>query len=272
MFMERDIEKDRKNLTLLYRKYVDFDLEDNVNIGHPFFENYQKLLQINSNDAQYGYLFFYSLFNIIQYLLIFQDGEELKTWQKRLKNNSKNVGLYGDVFELFIQWSFLQKEINFSKSERPDFIIKFNNSLLYLECTSAQFDLEKMPTEAEVYKKIKSVVRGKLTASYLNSSTALFIDITNLVYHLPTLNKGFLRKVLEATDISVKTKASNNLSYPGSITFINFEFVENNTHNFSCDITGNFFRNPDSNLVKFLESNFISEIEKKSFIKPKFHH
>ena len=270
--MKRDAQKDKENLKLLYSKYVDFDLEDSSNIGHTFYENYQKLNQIDSNDPQFRYLLFYCLFGVIEYLQGFSDETELKFWQKRLKNNSNSVGLYGDIFELYIQWTLIQKQIVFSKSERPDFIIEFNASNVYLECTSAQFDLNKMPTENEVFKKIKSVVRAKLTSGYLNSSTALFIDITNLVYHLENFDKELLRKALEAIDIDLKKNPSETLSYPGSVTFMNFEFVENKTHNFSCNITGNFIRNADANLVKFLESNFIPKIEKKKFINPKFNH
>ncbi len=272
--MKRDRTTDLNNLKMLFSSQLGYDLENPINAGHPFYENYQKLLKTGLSDTEHNSIMLFSLFGIIQYLEAFTDATELKFWINRLTKNTKSVGLYGDVFELYIQWTLIEKKINFLKNERPDFIISFESSKVFIECTSAQFELDKIPDEKQVFRKLKSTIKKKFQEKYINLATALFIDVTNLLYHLPSLNSQILRKALESVEKDLKKNSANTITLPGSVTFLIFEFVENKTrYHFSCNILGNFTRHDvDPYLKAFLEKNFIKGIEKKNLISPKFHH
>ena len=117
----RDRVKDLNNLKMIFLSHLGYDLEDPINAGHPFFDNYQKLVKDQLNDIEYNNILLFSLFGIIQYLEVITDKAELQFWINRLTKNTESVGLFGDIFELYIQWTLIEKKINFKK------IFKFLN-------------------------------------------------------------------------------------------------------------------------------------------------
>lgn len=253
--------------------FLNFDLENPDNAEHPFYKNYQTLLSLDSTSIEYKYIFFYCLFGPIDYFSA-MPSDIYEFWKNRIIKNKKSVGLYGDIFELFVQWSLSQKKVKAIKHERPDFIINYRDENIFLECGSAFFESDKTLTEKDVFKKIKAVVKDNFRSGYLNSKTALFIDITNLVYHFPTLDGSFLKKALISAENDLMRKKNIIFHVPGSITFLSFEFISNaDGHNHSCNIIGNFLRpNIDKNLSSFLFENFIPEIPRETTIFPKFNH
>jgi hypothetical protein len=270
--MERNNTSDIANLKLMFITYLNFDLENTNNTGHPFYENFQKLLLLNPQSSEYKYIFFYYLFGPVDYFSAMQ-ADIYEFWRNRIVQNKNSVGIYGDIFEIFIQWTLLLKNIAFVKHERPDFIITYENEKIFLECGSTFFDGNKPATEKDVFKKIKTVVKNNLKTGYLNLKTALFIDVTNLVYHFPSLDSEFLKKALISAENDLRQK---NITFetPGSITFLNFEFINNIAgQNHACNIIGNFIRpNIDKRLSSFLSQNFIPKIPTETTIFPKFGH
>ena len=264
------------SLKAMFMTILDFDLENPSNFEHPFCFTYKALSKLNPDTDEYRYLLYNCLFGIIECMQMLQktNNAEYEIWKIRLVKNKKSVGLYGDIYELYVHWSFTRKNISFLKSERPDFIIDWNGSNIFIECGSGQFDFDKIPNEKEVFRKLKSVIRSNLTSGYLNYSTALFVDITNLMFHLPGFDANILSRALTDVEIELKRNPSKTLKEPGAITFMNFEIIRNSScQNYACNVTGSFLNpNVDANLTSFLEENFIRGIQKTLVIKPKFNH
>jgi hypothetical protein len=200
--------KDIEFIKKIYLRELGFDLESAENKKHAFYDNFQKLLKLDHKSDEYQYILYHSLFGPSEYL------EEIKkvsidnynVWKNRLVSNKINVGLYGDIFELYINWTLVQKKLNFTKRERPDFSLSHNSKEIFIECTSTHCDFHKIPAEKDIYKKLKSKIREKVIEEYMNLSTVIFIDITNLYYHSKninlTLNEDFIYKAL--TDVEEK--------------------------------------------------------------------
>lgn len=274
--MEGNTNQDLMDLRAMFLTLLDFDLENQSNFDHPFCLTYKVLLKLSPETNEYKYLLFNCLFGVIEYMHMLKNTNisEYEKWKIRLVKNKKSVGLYGDIYELYIHWSLERKKISFLKSERPDFKVDWKGSNVFIECGSAQFDFDKTPNDKEVFRKLKSVIRSNFTSGYLNHSTALFIDITNLIFHLSNFDAGVLSRALKDVDIELKRNPSNTLKEPGIITFMNFELIRNSTgQDYACNIAGSFLNpNVDSNLKSFLEENFVRGVEKPIVINPKFHH
>jgi hypothetical protein len=274
--------RDIEFILKLYKNKLDFDLENSDNKEHAFYDNFQMLLELEPNSIEYKYILNNCLFGPIEYLEEIKKVslDEFNFWKKRLVRNKKNVGLYGDIFELYINWTFVQKNLKFTKTERPDFSLLHNDVEIFIECTSVYFDFNKNPIEKEIFKKLKSKIREKITEEYMNLSTALFIDITNLYYHSKninlSLNSNLISKVLEELDNNLTKKNQKKAIKPiGLIVFFYFDNSNdsNNENYYSCNILANFKRpSADINLINFLEKNFIKNIEKTTSNNPKFSH
>lgn len=266
----------------LYFKELSFDLEDSENKGHAFYDNFQILLKLDQKSDEYQYILYHSLFGPSEYLEEIKkvSFEDYNLWKNRLISNKKNVGLYGDIFELYINWTLVQKKINFTKRERPDFSLNYNGNEIFIECTSTQCDFDKILAEKDIFKKLKSKIRKKIIEEYMNLSTVLFIDITNLYYHSKninlTLNENFIYKALTEVEEKLTKKPPIKLIKPfGAIVFFYFDISQdiiNETH-YSCNILTHFKRpTADNNLIEFLEKNIMKNIVKVISKNPKFNH
>ncbi|RVT76628.1 hypothetical protein EOD40_08990 [Flavobacterium sufflavum] len=265
----------------LYLKELSFDLENSKNKGHAFYDNYQILLKLQPKSEKYNYILYHSLFDSLEYLSTIKNSsqDEWKIWRRRLVNNKENVGIFGDIFELYMNWTLVQKKITYKKSERPDFSINYNNKEIYIECTSAQFNFDKVPTKNQILKKLKSVIRGKMIKEYMNSSTALFIDITNLNYHSKNINLTLENELIFQTlielDEELKKKQINPNKSFGLICFLYFDYSidDNNETHYTCNTLPHFKRQEaDENLIDFMEKNLIPKFNKIISHNPKFNH
>lgn len=274
--------KDIEFIKKIYKEDLNFDFENSENEGHAFYDNFQTLLKLEPNSNEYQYILYHCLFGLIEYLEEIKkiSLEEFIFWKNRLISNKKNVGLYGDIFELYINWTLVQKNLKYTKSERPDFSLLHNNKAIFIECTSAYCNFDKQPAEKEIFKKLKSKVRDKIIEEYMNLSTVLFIDVTNLYYHSKninlTLNENFISKALTELDENLTKKPPIKAIKPfGAIIFFYFDNSKNSndeTH-YSCNILAHFKRpTADINLVDFLEKNIMKNTEKIISNNPKFNH
>lgn len=266
-----------------YSNELNFDLTDSNNKGHTFYENFQLLLTLEPNSEQFKYIFLNNLSGTIEYLKAIKkvDIKEYERYKIRLTKNIKNVGFYGDMFELYIAWTLIEKKTKFNKIEPPDFEVIYNNSKLFIECASAQFDFDKIPSKGEIFSKIKKTLRNKMKKTYANLSTALFIDITNLCYHsmvlnIPLTDKELRRALIEVTqELLDSTSDLININHYGFIMFFSFKASKTATGevNYDCNtICNSRNANADPNLLKYIESNLLNHLGIQDVATPKFHH
>jgi len=88
---------------------------------------------------------------------------------------------FGLRLEIRISASLITKNIKFTKSETPDFII--NDKQLGIECTSTHISLSSNIKPQEVLYKIQAVINKKNEYEYKTSKTILMIDVSNLLFH-----------------------------------------------------------------------------------------
>lgn len=109
------------------------------------------------------------------------DGDLYKHFTKLLQQKDLPLDNYfGLRCEIRTAASLIYKNVNFEKSETPDFII--NSPLFGIECSSAhlQVGVEKPPKE--VFYKVLSVLNEKGIKNYSTSETVLVLDVSNLLY------------------------------------------------------------------------------------------
>ena len=101
---------------------------------------------------------------------------------RELRNSRDNDGFFGHRFELRIAASLISKEVEFRKSESPDFTI-VQNSPVFLECTSLRSRGSPIGKK-QFLKKLVDAISAKEGKEYAKTDCALLIDQTNLYYNL----------------------------------------------------------------------------------------
>ncbi|MBP1985967.1 hypothetical protein [Halolamina salifodinae] len=86
---------------------------------------------------------------------------------------------FGTRFEIDTCASLVRNEVDFEHPDPPDFIIERVSGEIAIECTTSHYSGSSQTLE----DKYKSTIDSKSGKSYYESSTALFVDITNLYYH-----------------------------------------------------------------------------------------
>lgn len=277
--MDDTLHVDLKAIRQLYQKELNFDLYNTNNSEHSFYKNYQLLLNLDPDSEEFRYILLHNLFGPVQYLeeLKKLSEKKYKIWKNRLIKNTQNVGIYGDLFELYITWTLVMKNINFVPSDSPDFEISYNNSKIHIECTSSQFDYEKAPSKEEILLKIASSVCSKMKLNYATPSTCLFIDITNLCYHAKLLNFPITQQelTLSVLNASQKIDGFESSNTFGAVMFFWINIVKDSNNNIryasnTYDIIENI--TADSNLIEFLRNNNVDIPNKEQIESPKFSH
>ena len=104
--------------------------------------------------------------------------EALNVYKKEICRAGPTDGFFGIRFEVNIAASLARKGIRFLKQESPDF--KLYGTRVAIECGSIR--IRGTVPKADYTYKIGSCIREKEKRTYSNAETALFIDITNMVY------------------------------------------------------------------------------------------
>lgn len=270
---------DLKAIRELYLSELNFDLLDIKNQKHSFYKNYEFLLKLNPNSEEFRFVLLHNLFGPIQYLEELKkiSQKKYKVWKNRLIKNTDNVGIYGDLFELYITWSLVMKKVEFKSIDSPDFEINYNNSKIFIECTSSQFENGKTPTKVEILSKLENTVFKKLMSKYANTSTALFVDITNLCYNSKLLNSNITQDEIKLSVLNASSKID---AFESSTTYGAFMFFWINISKDSKDriiYVSNSFdiienKNCDSKLLNFLKNNNVNIPDKKEVTTLKFSH
>lgn len=277
--MNNSSNADLKAIRELYLSELNFDLLDIKNQKHSFYKNYEFLLKLNQNSEEFRFVLLHNLFGPIQYLEELKkiSQKKYKIWKNRLIKNTDNVGIYGDLFELYITWSLVMKKVEFNSIDSPDFEIHYNNSKIFIECTSSQFENGKTPTKEEILSKLENTIFKKLMSKYANTSTTLFIDITNLCYNAKILNSNITQDELKLSVLNASSKID---SFESSSTFGAFMFFWINISKDSNDnimYVSNSFdiienKNCNPHLLNFLKNNNVNIPDKKEVTTLKFSH
>ena len=234
---------------------------------------------MDTNSQEFKFILLHNLFGPIQYLEELKkiSQKKYKIWKNRLVKNTNNVGVYGDLFELYITWTLVMKNIEFETTDSPDFKVLHNNSNIYIECTSSQFDFEKKPSKDDILQKISDTIYSKLNMNYANTSTCLFIDITNLCYHAKMLNSTISNKelMLSIVKASQKIPMFESSQTFGAFMFFCFNITRNSKGEirYACN-SFNIIENTsvEPNLVDFLKTNNGSTLDKQTVKTIKFNH
>ena len=117
------------------------------------------------------------------------DKELLKNFMKKLVTCTSDT-YYGIRMEISTSASLMRKNIQFKKTEQPDFLLYGDYNGISIECGSVHLARRKT-TVKDLKYKIGSVIDRKSNSEYLNPSACLFIDITNISYY-STLDEIFL--------------------------------------------------------------------------------
>lgn len=206
---------------------------------------------VDGRNYQLAVLLILQLKQLVEDIQIVKLNDEIKFnifRNENLKHKEDNA-YYGFRFELNIWASLIKKGVSVIKSERPDFEI--NDLKVYIEATSCRKRGDKKYVDFPL--KIKSVINKKLEnrGEYMNLSTVLAIDITNL-YHEDSKANFETNNYSEIVD-EIKEYILNK--EVGCILLFTYYLVK-----YPMGYQSSYIRidnkSIDNNLVKFLDDNF----------------
>lgn len=147
------------------------------------------------------------MFMLIKHLKSIEnyDNSLLKYFRRELKRADTTDQFYGIRFEVNIAASLIQKDISFKKQDPLDFIIYYNSNKIGVECGSTR--IRKKVDNPDLYYKIGSTINSKISKPYSDSSTSLFIDMTNLIHSiLKAEGKPDFDKIREKVKSNISNK------------------------------------------------------------------
>jgi hypothetical protein len=182
------------------------------------------------------------MFMLIKHLRSIENYDDslLKCFRKEIKRADTTDGFYGTRFEINIAASLIQKDILFKKQESPDFIVYYNSSEIGIECGSTR--IRKEVDNPDLYYKIGSTINSKTRKPYSDSSTSLFIDMTNLIHSiLKAEGRPNFDKIRE------KVKSSINNNDFGSVILFTYLYMDSKSR-----FESNYIRVNNSDINKEL--------------------
>jgi len=160
----------------------------------------------------------------------------------------KRADYYGFRVEVATASFFIRRNVDFIKNESPDYVVnRPSGKQVFVECGSAHLD---KPKNRSIGYKISSAVAGKIKLPYLNVSTALFVDITNVIHH--TLVSG---NYLDQSDIESIVKAEMSGKQIGA-TCLFFYMLDKDKDYFNHNSIRIDNEGIDPILLEFLDDQF----------------
>ncbi|MBI1977761.1 MAG: hypothetical protein HYS55_03315 [Candidatus Omnitrophica bacterium] len=188
---------------------------DKTSFNHPVGILLQQILiNSNSEDIEGKNLNFNVLRMFVKHLREVKN-HDLKLFhrfRKRIVQANLIEHFIGIRFELEIAASLIRKELNFTKSDPPDFCVSFHDATVYIECRSMMLT---SPGKGDLLYKLSASINAKSRKDYSNSHTAFFIDMTNIDHH------SFIRGIdLEKTAVQQEVfSALSKTSYGSALIF-----------------------------------------------------
>ena len=140
--------------------------------------------------------------------------------------DSNEDNYYGDRLELQVASLLISKNIVFTKSESPDFLITWKNQAVGFECTSVHYQTTR-PSHRTLQEKIRKAINVKAKKSYAGKNTAVFMDITN-VHSFSTDDDNLL-----GDPVSLKNYLGNKLRRTNYGSIVAFTYIYENTPSLS---------------------------------------
>jgi len=169
----------------------------------------------------------------------------------RVRINRDDANYYGFRFEAAVASSLIRRGIRFEKMEQPDFKVSFNGGEVFLECASIHLSNSR---PNELRRKIESVISEKRQKGYEMPNVALFVDVTNIYYHI-VARQGSVRK----EEVKEHTQQAIERTRFGDITL--FVYVLNKElERFELNYLRHDNHGIDRVLKRFLDQHYTYEI------------
>ena len=163
---------------------------------------------------------------------------------------------YGFRIEVATASFFIRRNIDFDKTESPDYVVnRSNGEQMFVECGSAH--LNKAQNRSVGYK-ISSAVAGKVKLPYLNLRTALFVDVTNVIHHTLASQNYLQQSEIEAL---VRTEMRGQ---PIGATVLFFYMLDKDKDYFSHNSIRVDNEGIDPLLLGFLDEQFPEPVDEVS--------
>jgi hypothetical protein len=173
----------------------------------------------------------------------------LSGFKKIICNTSKDWGTYFGVrIEINIAASLIRKEVNFVKTESPDFTIpKYE---VFIECVNTH---RSNSGSANLIDKIRSAITQKSKKTYCNPSTVLCMDITNIAATNEESENELLANKDEVKRVVEKILKDANSNYGSVLLFSYFLDLQGSFHSGYWRIDN---KNIEPALLGFLDEYF----------------
>jgi hypothetical protein len=128
--------------------------------------------------------------------------------RSEFEKRMSDIGSWGIRFEIRVCSELINANIHFIKRESPDFEIKYNKEVSWIECTSIRKTSSKrVPSLIE---SIRSKFNDKARKPYCNTKTALFIEITNVLQKIGRIRNFSITENLESIKNEIPSLFNNN--------------------------------------------------------------
>jgi hypothetical protein len=135
---------------------------------------------------------------------------------ENLNKHTSEENFWGYRFEVHIADLLVQKQIRFMYRDRPDFSLKHKNTEIHIECGSAR--TSQTADAARLRRKLfghNGTINKKSAKPYMNFKTALFLDVTNLIFNA-IINDA----ALEMSELEQETTELINQTKCGAIALV----------------------------------------------------
>lgn len=102
--------------------------------------------------------------------------ELLRQFQAKYAEDTR-AQYFGVRMEIATATILIREQLPFEKNESPDFQVPVEGGRIFIECGSTHL----AGGTTSVSEKIAGAIRSKVTLPYFNASTALFLDVTNIL-------------------------------------------------------------------------------------------
>ena len=233
--------------TLLGERFI----KDNTFSKHPIMQAVESVL-IHHNNKDFASRDYINgiITMLVKNLREVKNGDEktFKTLRKSLLNSNDDT-YFGIRMEISTAASLVRHNIEFEKTESPDFTLGGEWTGLFIECGSIHLSREKDSSKDLKYK-ISSVLKEKGRKVYSNDSTALFVDITNINFH--NMVKYFTE---EESDLkNYVYHILKDLKFGSVILFFYMVNIDSNRYEWKYHRIDN--ANPHEVLYKYLNSTY----------------
>ena len=174
---------------------------------------------------------------------------------KNLNKHTSEKNFWGYRFEIHIAHQLLKGRVSFRYRESPDFSVIYQRSEIYIECGSRRPE-KPIDTASLARKALIGTIRQKSAMPYMNLKTALFLDITNLIFNFSVNSAG-----IDMVNLEQETASMIDRTNCGSVVLVVFG-QDNETGTVGCLTSPICHTNIDGSL-RDLQAFLYPRVEKR---------